>query len=147
MKKVIAILVAVLSISTAQAQRGKKGDFEKMTPEQRTELAVKKMTLKLDLTPSQANQVKPLLLEQSKERQAMHAKRKAMKESGKKPSADERYQMANARLDKQIAFKNEMKTILNEKQYEKFEKMMARKMHKMKKDKKRRKHKRDREDR
>lgn len=134
MKKIVAILVVALGLSTTtQAQKGKKADFEKLTTEQKTELAVKKMTLKLDLTPSQASQVKPLIAQQVLDRKKMHEKRKSMKESGKKLSADERYAMKSAKLDKMIAFKGEMKRILNEKQYEKFEKMAARKAHKMKK--------------
>lgn len=142
MKKVLAVLVLALGLTaTTQAQKGKKGDFEKLTVEQKTALAVKKMTLKLDLTPSQANKITPLLAEKIAERKAMHEKRKALKKSDKKPTANERYAMQSARLDKQIAFKNDMKRILTEKQYEKFEKMATRKMHKMKKGKKR-KHKR-----
>lgn len=148
MKKVVAILVVALGLtSTVQAQKGKKGGFEKLTPEQRTELAVKKMILKLDLTPAQANQVKPLIVQKMAERQAMKEKRKAFKESGKKPTADERYAMQNARLDKQIAFKNDMKQILNEKQYEKFEKMQARMAHKMKKGRKGKRGKKGKRDR
>lgn len=133
MKKVVAIFVLALGFVTSiQAQKGKKGNFEKMTSEQRTELHLKKMTLALDLTSSQASQIKPLLLEKANKRKAMHEKRKSLKESGKKPTADERYAIKSAKLDKMIAFKADMKRILNEKQYEKFEKMVAHKAHKMK---------------
>lgn len=140
MKKIIGFLVFVISISTSvNAQKEKK---EKMTVEQQTELAVKKMALKLDLTDSQQRRVKPLLAEQINEKKELRSKRKAMKESGKKPSADERYAVANSRLNKLIAFKTEMKSILNEKQYERFEKMTAKKMHKRKKKAKKKMHKR-----
>lgn len=140
MKKIIGFLVFVISISTSvNAQKEKK---ERMTVEQQTELAVKKMALKLDLTDSQQRRVKPLLAEQINEKKELRSKRKAMKESGKKPSADERYAVANSRLNKLIAFKTEMKGILNEKQYERFEKMTAKKMHKRKKKAKKKMHKR-----
>ncbi|WP_299136493.1 hypothetical protein [uncultured Tenacibaculum sp.] len=140
MKKIIGFIVFVISISTSvNAQKEKK---EKMTVEQQTELAVKKMALKLDLTDSQQRRVKPLLAEQINEKKELRSKRKAMKESGKKPSADERYAVANSRLNKLIAFKTEMKSILNEKQYERFEKMTAKKMHKRKKKAKKKMHKR-----
>ncbi|RBW57169.1 hypothetical protein DS884_11345 [Tenacibaculum sp. E3R01] len=140
MKKIIGFLVFVISISTSvNAQKEKK---ERMTVEQQTELAVKKMALKLDLTDSQQRRVKPLLAEQINEKKELRSKRKAMKESGKKPSADERYAVANSRLNKLIAFKTEMKSILNEKQYERFEKMTAKKMHKRKKKAKKKMHKR-----
>lgn len=135
MKKFIGFLVLALGISTLTvAQEHRKGhQGEKMTAEQQTELAVKKMTLKLDLTPAQQQKIKPLLAKQIEEKRAMHAKRKAMKEANEKPSSDERYKMTNSRLDKQIAFKAEMKQILNKEQYERFEKMAAKKEHKMKK--------------
>lgn len=131
MKKAVAILMVALGLTaTAQAQKGKKGNFEKLTPTQKTELAVKKMTLKLDLTPNQASQIKPLIAKKMEDKKVMFEKRKALKESGKKPTANERYAMKTAKLDKQIAFKKEMKRILNEKQYEKFEIISARKMKK-----------------
>ncbi|WP_431165946.1 hypothetical protein [Tenacibaculum halocynthiae] len=140
MKKIIGFLVFAISISTSvNAQKEKK---ERMTVEQQSELAVKKMALKLDLTDSQQRRVKPLLAEQINDKKELRSKRKAMKESGKKPSADERYAVANSRLNKLIAFKTEMKSILNEKQYERFEKMTAKKMHKRKKKAKKKMHKR-----
>ncbi|KAB1157463.1 hypothetical protein F7018_11095 [Tenacibaculum aiptasiae] len=145
MKKLIALFVFAVGFTlTTQAQKGKKGDFEKLTVEQQTELAVKKMTLKLDLTPAQQRKIKPLLAEKIAKRKAMHEKRKAMKESGKerkKLTADERFAKKSAMLDAQIAFKADMKRILNEKQYERFEKMAAKMKHKAKKKMKRRKHK------
>ncbi|WP_272151892.1 hypothetical protein [Tenacibaculum aiptasiae] len=145
MKKLIALFVLAVGFTlTTQAQKGKKGDFEKLTVEQQTELAVKKMTLKLDLTPAQQRKIKPLLAEKIAKRKAMHEKRKAMKESGKerkKLTADERFAKKSAMLDAQIAFKADMKRILNEKQYERFEKMAAKMKHKAKKKMKRRKYK------
>ncbi|MBA6155737.1 hypothetical protein H3Z83_04265 [Tenacibaculum sp. S7007] len=150
MKKIVALLVLAVGFTiTTQAQRGERGErgeHEKLTTEQQTELAVKKMTLKLDLTPAQQRQVKPLLAEKIAKRKEMHAKRKAMKESGKKReklSADERHAKKTQMLDRQIAFKADMKRILNEKQYERFEKMSARKMHGAKKKMKKRKHRKE----
>lgn len=123
--RVAILLVLLLTVITTNAQKkGKKEDFEKMTPEQRTELHLKKMSLALDLTPSQANQIKPLLLKKASE----YEKRKAMKKSCKKLTANERYTMKSKILDMQIAFKSEMKRILNEKQYEKFEKSINHKI-------------------
>lgn len=132
MKKLIAVLVLAVGFTvTTQAQKENKR--QKLTVEQQTELQVKKLTLKLDLTEAQQNQIKPLIAKQVAKRQEMRVKRKAMKESDKKPTAEERYEMKNKMLDKQIAFKAEMKRILNEQQYERFEKMSARKTHKAKK--------------
>jgi hypothetical protein len=52
--------------------------------------------------------------------------RKKNKEADRKPSADEIYAMKSKQLDNRIAFKNEMKNILNKDQFEKFEKMAKR---------------------
>lgn len=151
MKKIIALLVLAVGFTlTTQAQKGKRGDFEKLTVAQQTELAVKKMTLKLDLTAAQQRKIKPLLAEKIAKRKTMHEKRKAMKESGKerkKLSANERFAKKSQMLDAQIAFKADMKRILNEKQYERFEKMAARKKHGAKKKMKRRKHKKNSKER
>ncbi|WP_408025749.1 hypothetical protein [Tenacibaculum sediminilitoris] len=118
---------------TTQGQRTDKAKHEKLTIEQKTELAVKKLTLQLDLTRAQQDQVKPLIAEQVAERHKMHSKRKAMKKSGNKPTANERYAMKSKVLDKQIAYKTKMKRILDKQQYERFEKMTARKMKRHKK--------------
>ena len=139
MRKIASILVLVFVFTiTAQAQKKeRKHPKEKLSTEQQTTLVVKKMTLALDLTNAQQRKVKPLITTQISDKKAMKAKRKAAKESKKRPTADERYEMANARLDKQIAFKKAMKEILNAEQFAKFEKMKKhRKGKKMKKIKK-----------
>ncbi|WP_047788535.1 hypothetical protein [Tenacibaculum mesophilum] len=129
MKKALTLLILAVGFTvTTQAQKRDKTKHEKLTVEQKTELAVKKMTLQLDLTESQQKQVKPLVADQISERQEMWAKRKAMKKSGTKPTADQKYAMKSKMLDKQIAYKTEMKRILNEQQYERYEKMAARKI-------------------
>jgi len=143
MKRIIAVLVVALVFSlTTQAQKGKKNKLERLSVAQQTELAVKKMTLKLDLTTSQQNQIKPLLAEKIAKRKTMHEQRKAMRESGKKRvklSADERFERKNKALDSQIAFKTEMKRILNKQQFERFEKMSKKRAQKGKKKMKKRK--------
>ena len=135
MKKIISILVLVFAVTfTTQAQnkkgeRGEKGP--KLTIEQRTSLAVKKMTLALDLSEKQQNQIKPILMAQMSERKASMDKRKEAKgnkEKKGKPTADEMYAMQVKRLDHQIIMKNSMKNILNKDQFEKFEKMQKSKM-------------------
>ncbi len=141
MKKLLTVLVLAVGFTiTTQAQRGDKSKREQLSVEQQTELEVKKMTLKLDLTEAQQNQIKPLITKQVTEKQKMREEFKAMKKSDKKPSADERYAMKSKMLDSQIAHKTAMKDILNEQQYERYEKMAAKKMQKHKKKGKRRGH-------
>ena len=136
MKKTIVLLILAVGFTlTTQAQKGKRNKLEKLTVKQQTELAVKKMTLQLDLTASQQREIKPLLAEKITKRKTMHEKRKAMKENGQKRkelSANERFEKKSKMLDRKIAFKAEMKRVLNIQQYERFEKMCARKTHKVK---------------
>jgi len=136
MKKIASILILVFAFTiTAQAQKKGKRDRNnpKFTVEQRTDLAVKKMTLALDLTEKQQSQIKPLISAQTAARKAAMESRKENKEANKKPSADEIYAMKSKQLDNQIAFKGEMKNILNKEQFDKFEKMVKRKKGKGKK--------------
>lgn len=136
MKKIVATLALALAVVfTTQAQRGKRGDFEQLSVAQKTELAVKKMTLKLDLTASQQNQIKPLLAQQIEKRKAKHEEFKKMRESGKKReklTAEQRYKKQSERLDEMIAFKANMKSILTPEQFEKFQKIAKHKAKKMK---------------
>ena len=125
MKKIASILVLVFAFTfVAQAQKKrKKMKGAELSVEQQTTLAVKKLTLALDLTDSQQNQIKPLIAEKIADRKANFEKRKTAKKESKKLSADERYAKENKRLDKGIAMQNDMKRILNDEQYAKFKKM------------------------
>ena len=79
------------------------------------------MTLDLDLDAQQQKEVKTILLEQAKKREAKMAEMKAKREKGEKPSADERFEMKNEMLDNQIEMKAKMKKILKPEQYKKWE--------------------------
>lgn len=116
------LLIAVVLMSTlATFAQDRKMNQDKLTPEQRVELQVKKMTLDLDLNDKQQKDIAKLLTEQSKKREEAKAKREAVKKADTKPTSEERFAMKNKMMDEQIAFKAEMKKILNEKQMEKWE--------------------------
>jgi protein CpxP len=126
MKKLTSILILVFAFTvTVQAQKkGKQNERgPKLTVEQYADLAVKKMTLGLDLTDKQQSQIKPLITAQAAARKAAMVSRKENRTADKKPSADEIYAMRSAQLDNQIAFKNKLRNILNKEQFEKFEQM------------------------
>jgi protein CpxP len=126
MKKLATILILVFAFTiTVQAQKkGKHTERSpKLTVEQYANLAVKKMTLGLDLTDKQQSQIKPLITAQAAARKAAMESRKENRTADKKPSADEIYAMRSAQLDNQIAFKNKLRNILNKEQFEKFEQM------------------------
>ena len=135
MKKIVSILVLVFAFTlTTQAQKKRKHKKANFSTEQKVDLAVKQMTLRLDLTASQQRQIKPLIAAKIADRKAAMEKRKAMKEAKKKPTVDELYAIKSNLLDKQIAMKSKIKNILNKEQFEKFEKMQKRrKMMAMKK--------------
>lgn len=130
MKKLILPLLLVF-FAIGQAQTDKNSDLadnksehhhmrsqdEKRTPAERANLQTKRMALHLDLTESQQKSVNALLLKQNEQRDKSFAAAKKNKEAGKQPTDAERYQQQVSHLDSQIAFQNEMKSILNEKQY------------------------------
>ncbi len=139
MKKIASILILVFAFTlTTQAQkRGKRMQKEQMTVEQQTILEVKKMTLALELSDAQQRKIQPLVAAKVSDRRAQFERMKKLREEKKMPTADERFKNQNERLDKEIAYQKEMKSILNKDQYEKFQKIAkARKRgakHKMKK--------------
>ena len=135
MKKTASILVLVFAfiLSANSQQKRKRFQKEKMSVEQASTLAVKKMTLHLELTDAQQKKILPLIKAQMEDRRANMKKFKEHKEKKEKISSDDRYKMANKKLDKQIEFQKEMKSILNKEQYEKFKKVHARKNHMAKK--------------
>ena len=105
MKKLILAIALVMTTLTF-AQDRKQGR-EKLTPEQQSELHVKKMTLDLDLDAQQQKEVKTIFLEQAKKREAKMAEMKAKREKGEKPSADERFEMKNEMDETATKKKNE----------------------------------------
>lgn len=131
MKKLILAIALVATTLTFAQERGRKG--EKLTPEQQTELQVKKLTLDLDLDAKQQNEVKAILLEQAQKRQVKMAEFKANKEKGEKPSADEKFAAKNEMLDNQIEHKAQMKKILKPEQFQKWEQNLENRKEKMSK--------------
>jgi hypothetical protein len=128
MKKLMLIAIALITLSaTAQDQKNRRGDFKDLSPEEVATLRTKQMTLHLDLTESQQAEVKPLLFEEAKHMETVRASRdkKMQDKTAQKPTKEERYAMANERLDRQIEMKKKMKTILTEDQYVKWETRLA----------------------
>ena len=151
MKHILLIAIAFFTLNvTAQQQKSqqKQGErkerpqrmnkFKDFTPEQMAELKTKKMTLDFNLTESQKKDIYKLNLKEATDRKKMMEERKARMEERKNSqdlndgngkdqknmrSKEERFNMANDNLDKQIAHKKEMQRILNNDQYEKWEKV------------------------
>lgn len=133
MKKLFLITITVFTLQLHAQKpnhKGKKDFLKDLSVEQVANLKTKKMVLLLDLTNSQQDKIYNLNLDLAKNRKAKMAERE--KNGDKKPSKDIHYQNTMERLDKQIAMKKKMKSILNEKQYEKWEKTQMHKKRKRK---------------
>lgn len=130
MKNLVIALILVCGV-TAFAQenrrdRKERGEASKemrakmsdLTAEQQAELASKRMTLHLDLTEKQQVAVEKLELEKATQRKAQFKNKKDRKEL----SDTERFELKTKMLDEKIAYKKEMKSILTDDQYEKWEK-------------------------
>lgn len=125
MKKVFLFLTLCISALTYAQERN--GAVEKMNAEQQTILQVKRMTLALDLSLKQQEDIKSLLLERAQKKAAHQLAQKTKKEKGEKPTASEKFEMHSQLLDAQIEFKSKMKKILSEEQFKKWEKLRNRK--------------------
>ena len=132
MKNLLIALMALFCISTyAQQNRNNKGEARRemrqqkpdLSPEQMAELATKNMTLQIDLNEAQQKKVNKLQLERAKSREAQFKSK-----SEKKQLSDaERFTIKTQRLDEQIAHKKQMKSILTQEQYQKWEGIQAKK--------------------
>lgn len=131
MKKIVLVLLLAISF-VGFSQEKKEMKKERLTNEQRAELELKKMKLELDLNDKQTAEVKRLLLEQQNKGDEVRKMMKAKKESGVKPTQEEIFKMKNDLLDRQIAFKGDMKKLLTPEQYEKWEAKREAKKEKMK---------------
>lgn len=120
MKKVCIVALLVIGLSSfaqERKERHPKGEMEQMTPEQRNQLHLKKMTLNLDLNAKQQEQLTKILADQSAKREAMKAEHKVKMEEAKAI----RFEMKKKILDEQIEMKNKMKSILSAEQFSKWE--------------------------
>ncbi|PIB26718.1 hypothetical protein [Maribacter sp. 4G9] len=126
MKKIVLAALLLVGITAmAQEQNRKEGrrQMADLTPEQMATLQTKRMTLALDLTEDQQSKIQEMFAKNAAERKAKMESYKASKERGETLSDDEKFALKNERLDKQIAHKEEMKSILNNEQYDKWENM------------------------
>src|SRR4051812_7928430 len=122
MKKVFVMMLLAVGL-TAFAQEKKqsanRAEMEKLSPEQRNELRLKKLTMELNLNDNQQKEIGKIIAEQSAKREAMMAERKANKEKGVKPSADERFARESKKLDEEKAMQERIRKILTPDQYKK----------------------------
>jgi len=128
---IVAFIVTAMSLNAQPLEKNK--ERPNFTPDQIAELQTKKMTLHLELTEKQQQQVLEINKRNAIERKQKMEERKSIGEKGKKLSSEELFERKNARLDTQITHQSEMKEILNEEQFETWKKTSARKKMKLKK--------------
>lgn len=134
MKKLIAIAVLLIGFSTfAQrpARNLRNENLEQMTPQQRNELRIKKLTLDLSLNSTQQKEMGKIIAEMEAKKEAFQKERLAKKEAGKKATNDELFAMRTKHLDEQIATKERVRKILDAEQFKKWEKIQDKRMEKI----------------
>jgi protein CpxP len=137
MKKVMMILLLAFGATLYAQPPGHKKDgplkemrqkMQEFTPQQRAELKTKRMVLDLDLSPTQQSEILQLNLGLETKRE----KRKAEKKKKGELAANEIFERTSKMLDAKIATKKQLKSILTEAQFEKFEKSHDKKKRKRK---------------
>jgi len=126
-----ALMITAMSLSAQPFEENK--ERPNFTPDQIAELQTKKMTLHLELTENQQQQILEINKRNAIQRKQKIEKRKGLREKGEKPTNEELFKIKSTRLDKQIAHQSEMKTILNEQQFETWKKTRANKKMQLKK--------------
>lgn len=114
------LLVGIASFAQDTDQKTAAEQKEKLTPEQRSEKQLKKLTTELSLDANQQAQVKQLLAERSAKAEKFREAREAKKNSDVKPTAAEKEAFKNEIKAEKEANDAKMKAILNADQYVKW---------------------------
>lgn len=123
---ILALAIMVTTLSFAQP-----GEREKMNPDQQIEKRLKEMATTLNLSEKQQREIKAMLSEQSKKREAKRAEMKAAREKGIQPTDEQKAEMKKAIIDEQLAMKTKMKKILTEEQLKKLDEIRKEKRKEM----------------
>lgn len=135
MKKLIIAALLVIGISsfaqeTQPEKKSNKGQQkEKMSPEQRNQALLDKMTTELKLDASQQEQIKPIIAEQTAKLQAMRDQR--MANNAKELTSEERKALMQKRNEEKAATDAKLKAILTPEQFKKMKENEAANREKM----------------
>ena len=123
-KLIIAVMLFVGIASFAQdATMSTKSQKDKMTPEQRNDKQLKKLTSELNLDAGQQAKVKQLLADRSAKAEQWKMNYDAKKATNAKPTAEEKAAMKKQMAEEMASNDAKMKSILNADQYTKWKKM------------------------
>ena len=123
MKKLLIaalLFVGIASFAQEADQKPTREPRERLTPEQRNEKQLKKITSELNLDANQQAQVKQLLADRSTKAEQLREARQAKKDNNVKPTAVEREALKKQIMDEKEANDAKMKAILNADQYKKW---------------------------
>ncbi|GIQ57753.1 hypothetical protein Flavo103_08890 [Flavobacterium collinsii] len=120
-KLIIAALLFVGIASFAQeADQSVQPQRERLTPEQRNDRQLKKLTSELNLDANQQAQVKQLLADKNAKAEKFKEDRKSKKENGTSLTTEDKVAFRKQMLDEKAANDAKMKSILNDDQYKKW---------------------------
>lgn len=117
---IVFVLFALSSYAQEKAAKEESNKTEQMTPEQKSQLQLKKMILELDLNEKQQKELRPIIAEMNAKQETHKAEMKTLQEKGEKPTANQRFEMQNKKLDNTIEMKNRISKILTPEQMEKW---------------------------
>lgn len=126
------LFVGIAGFAQDMDQKPAREPRERLTPEQRNEKQLQKLTSELNLDANQQTQVKQLLAERSAKAEKFREARKASKDSDVKPTAEEKSAFKKQMEDEVTSNDAKMKAILKEDQYTKWKTLQAEKKDKMK---------------
>ncbi|MFH6994741.1 hypothetical protein [Flavobacterium sp. FlaQc-48] len=114
------LFVGVASFAQEADQKPSREPRERLTPEQRNDKQLKKLTSDLNLDANQQTQVKQLLADRSAKAEQFREARQVKKDGNVKPTAEEREAFKKQMTDEKNANEAKMKAILNADQYKKW---------------------------
>jgi protein CpxP len=123
MKKLLIaalLFVGIASFAQEADQKPAREPRERLSPEQRNEKKLKKLTSELNLDTNQQAQVKQLLADRSAKAEKFNEDRKSKKENGTSQTTEDKVAFRKQMLDEQAANDAKMKSILNADQYKKW---------------------------
>lgn len=135
MKKLIITALLLICISTfAQEQtkpekKGNKGQKERMSPEQRNQALLDRMTTELKLDANQQEQIKPIIAAQGAKLQAMRDQRIANNAAAL--ASEERKALMQKRKEEKMETDAKLKAILTPEQFKKMKENEAANREKM----------------
>ncbi|URC14681.1 MULTISPECIES: hypothetical protein [unclassified Flavobacterium] len=122
MKKLIiaAFLFVGIASFAQEADQSVQPQRERLTPEQRNDRQLKKLTSELNLDANQQTQIKQLLADRSANAEKFREDRKNRKDNGTKLTTEQKAAFKQQMADEKTANDAKMKSILNADQYKKW---------------------------